>query len=99
MTIFSWSKCLTRPKEKTKPKAMKANNAMEGWTEAMVNVEDAKKQEKMANERRFAYRCALVIGTRLMEPESFESIPTKSPTPKVLTATEFRNTEMPDFFC
>lgn len=38
---------------------MKANNAMEGWTEAMVNVEDAKKQEKMANERRFAYRCAL----------------------------------------
>lgn len=39
---------------------MKANNAMEGWTEAMVNVEDAKKHEKMANERRFAYRCALV---------------------------------------
>ena len=56
----SWSKCLVpRPKEKTKPKAMKANNAMEKWTEAMVNVEDAKKQEKMANERRFAYRCAL----------------------------------------
>lgn len=41
---------------------MKAKNAMEIWTEAMVNVEDAKKHEKMANERRFAERCALAIG-------------------------------------